>query len=188
MQNALSSVFNELEPLTEASRYRVEDFDCGDAGMNSFVKEHAWRQQRKLLNRTFLVRYDPPDSCPGFISLSTAHIASQLTGLFRNQLVYENAPALLIARMGVDRRFQRRGFARDLMAAARLVAQTLPAGCRFLVLHVAVANTPALALYDSEGFRVPEGYEPDENGLLLMFYDLATRKPAGQVGLSFASS
>lgn len=175
----------ELELLTPDSRSRLRDFDCGDPEINEFIHERAWQQQQKFLNRTYLVRHDPPDLCPGFVALSAAHIESRLTGLPRNQLVYKDAPAALIARLGVDQRFKRKGVATDLIAAARVIALTLPVGCKFLVLHVATTNKPALSLYDKEGFRVPEGYEP-EDGLLLMFYNLSTPRPAGRAGLSFA--
>jgi len=173
-----------LRPLTEDDPRRLESFDCGEPQMNAFIRRRAWEQQRNLINRTFLVLGDQPDVCPGFITLSAAHIETDLTGLSRRAAVYTTAPATLIGRLATHVEFQRQGLARALLAAARVIGQTLPIGCRFLVLHVEAANRAAISLYDSEGFRVPEGYEP-EDGLLLMFYDLATRRPAGQAGLAF---
>jgi len=168
--------FRYLRRLTEGDLPRLEAFDCEDDRMNEFLTRFAIREQVRRLNHTYLVA-SPPDPCPGFVTISAAQVAREFTGMSKGELPYPVAPAVFIGRMAVDHRYKRRGVGRALLRSIRWMGFTLPLGCRFVALQVHESNVPAMTLYESEGFWVPPGYEP-QKGLLLMLYDLATARPA----------
>jgi GNAT superfamily N-acetyltransferase len=165
-----------IRPLKSDDEAQLGAFDCGDHAMNSWLKDRALREQGQRMNVTYLIDFDAAGTCPGFISMGAAQVARDSAGLDRSQLPYPVAPALFIGRVGVDVTYQGQRLGHALVRFARLLGWGLPIGCRFVALEVERTNAGAMALYLSEGFWEPPGYEDEPRPLML--YDLATTRPA----------
>lgn len=109
----------------------------------------------------------------GYVSLAcscidTSQALRERQGLRR--VPYASLPALLVTHFAIQVQFQSRGTSGEAMSWIWDLASGLPAGCRFLMLHVASDNTRAVQFYSRQGFVVLG--QPDARGNLLMLHDV----------------
>lgn len=143
-----------LVPLT--ADHDLGGFDCGNGELDRWLSDHALASQRADLARTYLVL--DGDSVAAYVSLTTGSIRPDAAprryarGMPRYPL-----PTILIARLAVDRRYQRRRLGSRLLAEAlRLaVAASDTAAARLVVVDA--IDDQAAAFYRRWGFiEVPE--------------------------------
>ncbi len=150
-------------------------FSCGDeewhTALRDFLLEDALTQARGRFSVTF-VFYTPLQEPVGYLSLSAAQVNRADTGI-RPRPPYPVVPAVLIGRLGIDRRYQGRGYGRQVMGLVRDWARDLVVGCRVLALQVDVRNEDAITFYTRLGFEVA----PIEvaRGMQWMLFDLGGR-------------
>ncbi len=144
----------KLVPLT--ADHDLSGFDCGNTELDRWLTDHARASQKADLARTYLVM--TADAVAAYVSLTTGSIRSEAapkryaTGMPRYPI-----PTILIARLAVDRRYQRKGLGSRLLAEAlRLgVAASDTAAARLVVVDA--VDDQAAAFYGRWGFiDVPE--------------------------------
>src|SRR6266849_3437727 len=99
----------------------VENFDCNDPALNSYVKKHAWsNQQKSFIGVTYVVVDEAaPQTVLGYFTLATSSIPrdafpkKHVRGLPTYDL-----PLILLARLAVDHRFERKGLGTLLLKEA----------------------------------------------------------------------
>jgi ribosomal protein S18 acetylase RimI-like enzyme len=146
-----------IEPLSPVHNRAA--FDCGNDGLNRYIREQATQDTRRGVARIFVaVVPDDLERIAGFFSLSAASvIASDLPPEVAKRLPRHPIPAALVGRLAVDNSFGRRGLGgilvadtiKKAMAAAETVAMT--------VVVVDPINDAARAFYSAFGFRGLQG-------------------------------
>ena len=104
------------EPL--AAKHELDAFDCGIAALDEWLKRRARRNEAEGASRTFVI-------CAGrrvigYYSLAAGSVLHALaTGRVRRNMP-DPVPAVLLGRLAVDRGWQGKGLAADLLSDAVL--------------------------------------------------------------------
>lgn len=126
------------------------EFDCGRAAQNQFLRDLALRDQEEWLSCTYLhylsgicVAY--ATVCMDAIPLGTREKPRGVR--------YKDISALKLAQLGVDKRFQRLGLGREVIADVVDLAQQAATqyGCRYLTLD---ARPELVPWYAKHGFSI----------------------------------
>jgi GNAT superfamily N-acetyltransferase len=111
---------NPLRRIEKLRRdHHVEGFDCGHEQLNRYFLRYAWQNQQAGASQTYVGMVH--DAVVGFYTLAVGHVTQEeaptrLTkGLARHPV-----PIMLLARLGVDRRWHGRGIGKALLKDAML--------------------------------------------------------------------
>lgn len=159
-----------LDPQPLGSEHRINGFECGVGSLDIWLVKHARAAVGAGSARTYVVVDTEQDRVVGYYALSLASIEHvdatprAQKGMPRNQI-----PAMLLARLGVDKAVQGKGIGafllRDAMSRALSVAEQ--AGMRLLLVHA--VNEDAQAFYEHFGF---EASPTDPMNLQLLVKDI----------------
>lgn len=164
-----------IEPLDPAKHDR-EAFSCGIDQVDNFFRRTANKLTKAGNVRTF-VMVGPHGELIGFYAANAHAIDyTELPEQFaRNRPSHGSIPAAYISMIGVDRRFQGRGYGGDLLVdcLARLAGAADALGIALVMLDVLDCGDPEqverrLALYASYGFK------PLASNRLRLFLPIAT--------------
>jgi GNAT superfamily N-acetyltransferase len=153
---------------TLSKRHDRKAFDCGThPALNIFLQQQARQQSAKEASRTFVLVDDAaPDQIIGFFTL----VATEVSG---DQLPQEMAkkydnpvPAARLARLAVDRLFQRKGMGAILIGEVLQRVMILSEHVGILGLFVDAKDDAAQQYYASYGF------EPLQNNPKALFQSL----------------
>ena len=143
-----------------------EDFDCGNAALNDFLRRRAGQQQRRGFGKTYVVLADNAVDIVGFVTVSVGQVEAQALPL-QLKLPGQPAPILRIAHLAVDKRVRGKGIGRDLLA---------------FTLHLALEFAERVGLYvvvvDAKDAHAAEFYrrlhfEPTLDDALCLFLPLS---------------
>ena len=114
-----------------------DTFDCGRESLNQWFRRHAWQNQQSGTSRTNVVCDRSTGEIAGFVSLCAAQIERSHLPKSAQRNRPDPIPALLLAQLAVDVRYQRRGIARSLMffALTSAVRFSREIGCFCVITH-----------------------------------------------------
>lgn len=94
------------EILNRGNLYLIESFDCGDEGLNNYIKEQAIKDQENRLNTTSLVlsQYSKRVSLLGYYTLKNSAITYKASG----KPVW--FPAIELSFLAINRKYQHAGY------------------------------------------------------------------------------
>ena len=119
-----------------AAAHRLDDFECGEAALDDWLKRRALANQSSGASRTFVVTDQDVLVC-GYYAMAAGAVSHQLTtsGVRRN--MPDPVPVMVLARLAVDRRAQGQHLGASLLqdAVNRAVAVSQNAGVRALLVH-----------------------------------------------------
>jgi GNAT superfamily N-acetyltransferase len=161
------AVIQAPQPL--AASHVLDAFDCGVASLDDWLKRRARRNEADGASRTFVACTGT--NVIGYYSLAAGSVLHEIaTGKARRNMP-DPAPVILLGRLAVDRRWQGKGIAADMLADA--VLRTLGAaetvGVRAMLVHA--ISEDARRFYEKHGFRV----SPIEPLTLMITMDEARR-------------
>ncbi len=138
------------QPLTAA--HRIDEFLCGEASLDGWLKRRALAKQMSGATRTFVVA-DQDDRVYGYYAMAAGAVAHQMatSGVRRN--MPDPVPVMVLARLAVDHRAQgvKLGAALLQDAVNRAVAVSQNAGVRALLVHA--LHDRAKQFYEHYGFQ-----------------------------------
>ncbi len=143
----------ELVVLSLDENDDLSSFNCSSEELNDFLKNNASIDQKNLVNRTQLCFWN--NKLVGFFSLAagTIETKSVIDGIELYQ--YRKYPAVKIARLGIDSRFEKHGIGTYLvqviMGQVMSICENI--GCRYLLVDSKLEST---GFYEKCGFRVAE--------------------------------
>ncbi|WP_340677039.1 GNAT family N-acetyltransferase [Paraglaciecola sp.] len=138
------------QPLTTA--HRLDDFTCGEASLDEWLKRRAMANQLSGASRTFVVTAE--DTCVyGYYAMAAGAVSAQIaTGNVRRNMP-DPIPVLVLARLAVEHRAQgiQLGGAllRDAVNRALNVSQNT--GVRAILVHA--LHERAKLFYQHYGFQ-----------------------------------
>jgi GNAT superfamily N-acetyltransferase len=110
----LAVTIRRLEEFDE-----VENFDCGDAPLNSYLQRHAWTNQQKVsIGVTYVaLEQAAPRTVLGYFTLATSSVPRErFPKKYVRGLPPYDLPLILLARLAVDKRFAGRGLGHALLS------------------------------------------------------------------------
>ena len=121
-------------PITEA--HDVSAFDCGKPPLDEFIKLHALAKQRAMLSRTYVVSDGERVVAYSTLAYVTIH-PTEAPKKFARRMP-DAIPAMLLARLAIDRHHQGLGLGRSLFADALrrtwATMSTAPAPVRLFIV------------------------------------------------------
>jgi len=159
-----------LDPQPLDSEHQVNGFDSGVGSLDVWLIKHARAAAGAGSARTYVVVDTEQDRVVGYHALSLASIEhDDATGRARRGMPKHPIPAMLLARLAVDKAAQGKGVGafllKDAMSRALSVAEQ--AGMRLLLVHA--VNEEARAFYEHFGF---EPSPTDAMNLQLLIKDI----------------
>ncbi|MFQ5909969.1 MAG: hypothetical protein ACE5IJ_04515 [Thermoplasmata archaeon] len=159
-----------IEILTKD--HDVKRFDCGDEGINRFLREDAIKQQEQK----YLSTYVTVNGRDVGTYATVANGVVELTDVEKEDFPdfpYPQIPALLLARLGRDIRYKGSGLGEIMIKFCIGLAHDVSekVGCRVVCVHSYVGKA---AYYESLGF-VQCGGEQEASGKLryvTLYFDL----------------
>jgi GNAT superfamily N-acetyltransferase len=135
-----------------AASHRLDDFQCGEAALDDWLKRRALSNQSTGASRTFVVT-DEGGHVRGYYAMAAGAVSHQLaTGGVRRNMP-DPTPVMVLARLAVDRRAQGLHLGAALLQEAvnRAVAVSHNAGVRALLVHA--LHEKAKQFYEHYGFQ-----------------------------------
>ena len=138
-------------PAPLEASHRIDDFDCGEAVIDDWLKRRAMANQSTGASRTFVATDQDGIVC-GYYAIAAGAVSHQLatSGVRRN--MPDPVPVMVLARQAVNRRAQGQHLGGSLLkdAVSRAVAVSHIAGVRALLVHALYEK--AKQFYERYGF------------------------------------
>jgi GNAT superfamily N-acetyltransferase len=160
--------FSDLEPLGRG--HDLEDFDCGVASLDIWLRKHATQARAVGSARTFVVTDAEQQRVVGYHALTAASVSHQeATPRAAKGMPRHPIPAALLARLAVDQSVQGHGIGAWLLrdAMLRTIAAAESVGIRVLLVHAIDDN--ARRFYQPHGF---EASPTDPRNLQMLMKDI----------------
>src|SRR5271157_169290 len=114
----------------------IESFDCGREELNRYLLRYAWTNQQAGAAQTYVGLAD--DTVVGYYTLAVGHVTrEEAPERLTKGLARHPVPIMLLARLGVDRRWQGQGVGKALLkdAMERTLQASDIAGIRAFAVH-----------------------------------------------------
>ena len=141
--------FYTPQPL--ADLHTLDEFDSGEPSLDDWLRRRARANQASGASRTFVTCND--ERVIGYYALASGAVATaEATGRFRRNMP-EPIPVAVLARLAIDRRYQKQGIGRALIrdGTARVLSAAEVIGIRGIVVHA--ISEDAKAFYTAFGFN-----------------------------------
>lgn len=140
-------------PEVVTDTHSTEGFSCGESELDRFLQGSALNRQKAMLSRTYVVRAG--ESIAGYYTLAHVQLQASEMPSKLSRGMPSSIPAILMARLAVDQRFQGRGLGESLLADALLrtwsVVEQGAAPVRFFLVDA--KNEKAKAYYLRFGMK-----------------------------------
>lgn len=141
--------YNELKIVSYTERHDVSHFESKTADLNSFLKDDAFENQEELISKTYLCCHF--DQLVGYITLTTDIIKKkEIQDEEHIDVPYKEYPAIKIARLAVDKKYERKGVGRFLLliAVGKALKISNEVGCRFITVD---SKQDSIGFYEKRG-------------------------------------
>lgn len=159
-----------LDPQPLENEHRINGFESGVGSLDIWLVKHARAAVGAGSARTYVVIDSEQDKVVGYHALSVASIEhSEATDRARKGMPRNPIPALLLARLAVDKTVQGKGIGAFLLkdAMSRAISVAEQAGIRLLLVHA--VNDEARSFYEHFDF---EASPSDPMNLQLLIKDI----------------
>ena len=132
--------------------HHLTGFQCGDAGLDDWLKRRALVNQTSGASRTFVVT-DRDGNVLGYYALAAGAVSHQLARGDVRRNMPDPIPVIVLGRLAVDHRVQGMKVGAALLQDAinRALAVSRNAGVRAVVVHA--LDDRAKCFYEHYGFR-----------------------------------
>ena len=129
--------YRRPEPL--GSQHRLDQFECGEPALDEWLKRHARAAHASDSARVFVATLEDGETVAGYYALAAAQVAPEeaIARATKGQPRSRPVPAVLLARLAVDRQHQGTGIGRSLLqdVLLRCVEAADAIGARILLVH-----------------------------------------------------
>lgn len=132
--------------------HHLDNFDCGEEALNSWLKRNALKNQQNQASRTFVICQN--NNVVGFYALAAGSVSHQFVsgGLRRN--MPDPIPVVVLGRLAIDLTHQGQQLGAALLKDAVLRASAVSQQVEVKALLVHALNDKAKAFYLNYGFQV----------------------------------
>lgn len=139
-----------LKSIEEVSDKDIKDFSCGNKALDNYFRKHALSNEKNGYGRTFVL--EETNEIVGFFTLCSASIKfDELPNDEKTSLPKYPIPCVRIARLGVKKEKQRKGFGKILLKEAFLKILNVEdiVGVRLIIVD---AKESSASFYEKFGF------------------------------------
>ncbi|TAE56707.1 MAG: N-acetyltransferase [Nostocales cyanobacterium] len=143
---------NLTAPQPLSNHHYCDDFCCGIASLDNWLKRRAYTNQISGASRTFVICDD--QKVVGYYALASGAISVQLAlGKFRRNMP-DPIPVVILPRLAIDSSYQSQGLGRALFrdAGLRIIQAADTIGIRGVIVHA--ISEEAKAFYLALGFNL----------------------------------
>ena len=146
-------------PQPLSATHRLDEFDCGEALLDEWLKRRALANQLNGASRTFVVA-DQDNRIFGYYALAAGAVAQQMATSSVRRNMPDPVPVMVLGRLAVDHRAHGIKLGASLLqdAGNRVVAVSHNAGVRALLAHA--LHDRAKQFYQHYGFQVSPAHPP----------------------------
>lgn len=139
-------------PVPLAASHRMDDFACGEASLDDWLKRRALGNQLSGASRTFVVT-QADGQVLGYYALAAGAVAHETATSAVRRNMPDPVPVMVLARLAMDQRAQGRQLGGALLqdAVRRSLAVAQNAGVRALLVHA--LHERARQFYEHYGFQ-----------------------------------
>jgi len=127
--------YDKLKIVLYTDHHDVSRFESRTPDLNAFLKEDAFENQEELISKTYLCYHF--NQLVGYINLTTDIIKKEEMREEKHiDVPYKEYPAIKIARLAVDKKYERKGVGRFLLliAVGKALKISEEVGCRFITV------------------------------------------------------
>jgi ribosomal protein S18 acetylase RimI-like enzyme len=156
-----------IEPLDKF--HNREEFDCSSDALNQFLRQTARQHIQKGISRTFvLIDSESPQTIIGFFTLTLCEVRIEKLPPALAKKYPSKVPGVKLARLAVDKKWQRQGIGEILLVEAMQRALLVADTAGGIGLFVDAKDEAAQSYYARYSFVSLE------DNLLEMFLPLST--------------
>jgi ribosomal protein S18 acetylase RimI-like enzyme len=161
--------YDELKVRLLLNNDDLSDLWCAEEDLNDFLKNNAKSYHDLMLGRTYLCIYK--DKVVGFMTLSIDTIRAEIMqeeDKLKNIRI-KSYPALKIARLAIDIKYERKGIGKFLVliAIGKALELSRTVGCRLIIVD---SKPDAILFYKKLEFKLMK--EHQERSYPIMYFDL----------------
>jgi len=136
-------------PVVLDASHLLSDFDCEVDSLNTFLKFRAFDKQKAKLSRTYVV-VDGGGNVAAYYTLAIMSIQSSSTPQSIGRRMPNNIPAILLARLAIDKQYKGLGLGKSLLVDAlnRIYALIRDGAAPVRCLVVDAIDNNAKAFYE----------------------------------------
>ena len=152
---------NELLVVLYTERHDVSRFDSAAKELNDFLKEDALKNQKDSISVTYLCYHS--NQLVGYVTLITDIIRKRdVQRDERIEVPYDEYPAIKIARLATDKKYEEKGVGTFLLLAAIGMTADISkkVGCRFITVD---SKRLSVGFYEKRGFKLVKKHEKKDN-------------------------
>lgn len=180
-----------LESENDFCCHEIKNFDCGRTDLNEFFRDDAFAHKKQLLAETYYLQPKKATENNLFVPVAFVSFLNDSITITKEERKTEKKnlsrylkkaipfpkrnyscfPAVKIGRLGVLKKYQRKGFGTSLLNMTKdFFLTNNRTGCRFLTVD-AYSDDPTIKFYQDNGFQLL--WEKDKNDeTRIMFFDL----------------
>lgn len=139
-----------IKPLFENKKIlKLSTFDCGNELLNAYLLKYAVQDDKRNVSRTYV--YVEDKIIVGFVTLCAAQIELEEMPNDFSKLPKYPIPAIKIARLAIDKNYQKSGYGKELLrfALIRVASISKEIGIKVIVVD---AKEEAKTFYEHYGF------------------------------------
>lgn len=139
-----------IVPINHVNKDLLQHFDCGTEELNVFLGRYALQNDKKNVGKTFVCIEN--DRITGFFTLSNAQINfKELSDEMQHGLPRYPIPCIRIARLAIDKEFQKKGYGKLLLkdAFGKIIDISDVTGICFVLVD---AKESSYGFYEKYGF------------------------------------
>lgn len=150
-------------PTLLNDKHRLDEFQCGEAILDNWLKKTALKNQFSRASRTFVV-CDEENRVVAYYAMASGSVSHSVAGGNIRRNMPDPIPVIVLGRLAVDRTVQGKGFGvamlKDAVLRAKAVSEQI--GVRALLVHA--LNDKARQFYLKYGFSI----SPMDEWLLML--------------------
>lgn len=150
--------------LLDIKKHNRKEFDCGAAALNQYLQKFANQDQKRNLARVYVLAEH--SQIIGYYSISAHSVSINKLPDNRRFGVYQDVPFLLLGRLAVDERHQKRGYGDALIFHAFKTTAEIAEKVGIQGIIVDAKDDAAAGFYEKFGFKQ---LAPSKNRLVLPF-------------------
>ena len=129
-----------------------EKFDCGNASLNTYLKQHARQSDKQNISRPWILIDTKKVAIAGYVSLANASIEKiDVQGIHKANV--NPIPSLLIGRLAIDSSYQGQGLGEKLLMFAFEKAIEINLISAIQLIAVDALDDDAEQFYKKYGFQ-----------------------------------
>ncbi len=143
--------------VVDKSKHLLRDFDCGKLGMNQFLSQFSYKHNRLGLSKTMVLASVEKDSnekqtIAAYYTLAASSVDKRLLPITQSLPKYP-IPVIVLARLAVDKRFQRQRLGeKTLISALQYAVHLSDNGLPMYGVIIDVLDDEAMNFYQQFDF------------------------------------